>query len=90
LSLNIIIILQRGMYQRTKVFRLVKKLCTYTVQKHILWSRLFIMFGAKKNTSCFVTIKGNFVFSCIFTTNIQKTWESTNTGDEHAYIISKH
>jgi len=37
------------------------------------WSRLFILFWAKKNTSCFVAIKSDFVFSSIVTTNIQKT-----------------
>jgi len=46
-------------------------------------------FRAKNNTNCFVTIKGNFVFRSIVTTNIQKTLES-NTGAEQTYIISKH
>ena len=44
----------------------------------------------KKNTNCFVTIKMDFVFSSIVTTDIQKTLQSTNTGAEHTYIISKH
>jgi len=49
-----------------------------------------ILFWAKKNTNCFVTIKNEFVFSSIITTNIQKTMQPTNTGAEHPYIISKH
>ena len=44
----------------------------YTVQKNIWWSSLFIIFGAKTNTNCFVTIKRNFVFGSTVTTNIQK------------------
>jgi len=39
-------------------------------------------FGGKKEHQFFATIKGNFVFSSIVTTNIQKTLESTNTGVE--------
>ena len=64
-----------------------QKLYTYTVQKNIWWSSLFIIFGATKSTNCFVTIKGDFVFSRIVTTDIQKTLESTNTGSEHTYLI---
>jgi len=32
----------------------------------------------KKCTNCFVAIKDDFTFSCIITTNIQKTLESPN------------
>jgi len=47
-------------------------------------------FWEKKNTNCFVTIKGDFVFSRMATTNIKKTLESTNTGAEDTYITSTH
>jgi len=66
-----------------KVFYLVRKLCTYTIQKNIRWSWLFILLWAKKNTNCLLA-KSDFVFSSIVTTNIQKTLEFTNTGAEHA------
>jgi len=39
---------------------------------------------AKKNTNCFVTIKGDFVNSRTVTTNIQKTLNSTT--DSHPYF----
>jgi len=54
-----------------------------------LMGQVVYTFWAKKNTSCFVTIKNDFVFSSIITTNVQKTLQPTNTGDEHTYIISK-
>ena len=47
-------------------------------------------FWAKQNTNCFVTIKSDFVFTSIVTTNIQTTLQPTNTGAEHTHIISKH
>jgi len=47
-------------------------------------------FLGKKNTSGFVGIKSDFVFSRINTTNIRKTLQPTNTGTEHTYIISRH
>jgi len=49
---------------------------------------LFTLFSAKKNTSCFAAIESNFVLSRIVTTNIHKTLQPTNTGDEHEYCIS--
>jgi len=58
--------------------------------ENVWWARLFILFWAKKNTSCFVTIKSDFMLSSIITTHIQKTLQPTNTGAEHTYIISKH
>jgi len=56
--------------------------------KNICYSRLFTLFSAKKNTSCFAAIESNFVLSRIVTTNIHKTLQPTNTGDEHEYCIS--
>jgi len=46
--------------------------------------------GKKNKTNCFVTIKNDFVFSSIITTNIQKTLQPTNAGAEHTYIIRKY
>ena len=48
LSLDIIIILQWGIYQHTNIFGLIKKSYLYTISKSIWWSRLFIAFGPKK------------------------------------------
>jgi len=58
------------------------------LEKHLM-GQVVYTFLEKKNTNCFVTIKNDFVFSSIITTNIQKTLQPTNTGAEHTYIISK-
>ena len=74
------IILQWDIYQHTKVFHLVKKLYTYTIQKNIWWSRLFIILGGKRTPIVLLQLQNNFVFISIVTTNLQKTLvlESTN------------
>jgi len=59
------------------------------LEKHLMGQVVYI-FWAKKNTNYFVTVKSDFVFSSIVTTNIQKTLQPVNTGAEHTYIISKH
>jgi len=59
------------------------------LEKHLM-EQVVHTFWAKKNTSGFVAIKSDFVFSSIVTTNIQKTLQPTNTGAEHTHIISKH
>jgi len=44
-------------------------------------------FRDKKYTNCLVAIKDDFVFSCIITTNIKKTLESTNA---RLYAAKRH
>jgi len=41
---------------------------------------VYTFLDKKEFTKCFVTIKGDFMFSSIVTTNIQKTLESTILG----------
>ena len=56
-------------------------------EKHLM-GQIVCTFLAKNNTNCFVTIKSDFVFCSIVTTNIQKTLQPVSTGAEHTYIIS--
>jgi len=55
-----------------------------------LMEQVVYTFGTKRTLIVFVITKGDFVFSSIVITNIQKTLQSTNAGPEHTYIISKH
>jgi len=73
LSLHIII-LQWDIYPHTKVFQWSK-----IVHKKFWWSRLFVLFWARKIINYIVAIQGDVVFSSIVTTNIQKTLHPTNT-----------
>jgi len=50
--------------------------------KIIRCSRLFILYGTKRCSKIFVTIKSDFVFSSINMTNIQKTLNSTNVASQ--------
>jgi len=59
------------------------------LEKHFM-GQVDYTFLCKKEHHFFVTIKSDFVFNSIVTTNIQKTLPPTNTGTEHSYIISKH
>jgi len=59
------------------------------LEKHLMGQVVYTFLG-KKEHQFFVTIKSDFVFSSIVTTNIQQTLQPTTTGAEHTYIISKH
>ena len=85
LSLNVIIILQWCIIHTPRYFTWSKLVHVHHLEKHLI-----ILFWVKKNTNCFDTIKSDFVFSSIVTTNIQKTLQPINAGAEHTYIISKH
>jgi len=58
------------------------------LERHLMGQVVHTFLG-KKEHQLFCAIKSNFVFSSIVTTDIQKTLQPTNTGAEHAYIISK-
>jgi len=60
--MDIIIILQWGIYQYTKIFGLVRKSYLYTIQKNIRWSRLLLVFEPKKYTNSLLAIKKWFRF----------------------------
>jgi len=69
---------------------MVRKLYTYVIhhsEKHVMEQVVYTFWGNK--TNCFIAIKGYFVSGSIVNTNIQKTLQSTNTGAEHTFWISK-
>ena len=55
------------------------------LEKHLMGQFVYTFLGKKEHQLLFVTIESDFVFCSIVTTNIQKTLQPINTGDEHTY-----
>jgi len=64
----------------SKIFNLAGKLNTYALRGSNWCDRLFKLSRGKNHTDCFFSIKNNFIFSKIITTNIHKVLEATEAG----------